>query len=289
MNGVPVKSEEIVDDEHDPIEEVYPIAVDRTKDTLRNLLLPFMNLAVMKLTAGEPGLRGLARLLGLPETYGIPNSWKKEEVGLVHNPDKPSTIAEFAVLHDVMRRQELSSYAATAEETGLQGSGLGEIGKEMERLEDFFRDHDPVRTFSGLHRVSDGRDGSPAIWTTEAEVSRIEGELELASVEHKLRELKKEWIKKQRMQDEIASLTNQIKLLQSKSSKAPSEKDGHVKNENAQRRSPSFSNSNWRQETHGNPGGAEVVPDPERPMGARRTKREKKRKKMRIRPYFGVC
>ena len=199
MNGVPVKSDEAIEDDYEGLEEVYPIALDRGKDTLKSLLLPFMNLAVMKLTAGEAGLVGLARLLGLPQAHGVPGSWKSGIVGLVHNPDKPSSIAEFAVLHDVMRRQERSKQIA-AQGLGLTEGDLTESGKEMERLEDFFRDHDPVRTFSGLHRVSDGRDGSPAIWTTEAEVSKIEGELELASVEHRLRELKKEWIKKQRVQ-----------------------------------------------------------------------------------------
>jgi hypothetical protein len=288
MNGTPVRSEDQGDDDFDEL--VYPITVDRSSDTLKRLLLPFINIAVMKLTAAE-GLSALAKLLGLPKSYGIPESWKSGKAGLVHRPDKPSSIAEFAVLHEVIRRQERAVTPGNL--GGLSQKDVAQSGDEMGRLEDFFRDYDPVRTFADLHRVSDGKEGSPAIWTTETEVNRIQSELQLASAEYKLRELKKEWIKRQKMQEEIQSLTQQVERLQGKSgTRQKTSKTGERVSFAGATKAPSMrmpksSNTAPSSEpynVHSDPT-SPVIFDPERAAEQRQTTR----KKMRFRPYFGVC
>jgi hypothetical protein len=284
MDGSPVRSEEGANSDYDEL--VYPIALDRSSELVRTLFLPFINIAVMKLTASE-GLGALGKLLGLPRSYGIPKSWESGKAGLVHRPEKPSTIAEFAVLHEVMIRQELASTPGS--QGSLSQKDVAEPGHELARLEDFFRDFDPVRTFADLHRVSDGKDGSPAIWTTEAEVNRIQSELELASAEYRLRELKKEWAKRQKMQEEIQHLSSEVERLQGKS---PRRAGSSVAG--GSRPTITFSTSTSAVKANSQNGvrlagsydsnDRAVIVDPER-ASEQRTKR----KKMRIRPYLGSC
>lgn len=279
MNGVPVRSEDRANLETDEL--VYPIALDRSNDAQLRLVLPFINIAVMKLTATE-GLPALAKLLGLPQSYGIPSCWRKGKAGLVHRPDKPSTIAEFAVLHEVMNRQGVSSAPGS---TGTLSHGdVVRTGEEMSRLEDFFRDLDPLRTFADLHRVSDGKEGSPAIWTTEAEVSRMQGELELASTEFKLRELKKEWIKRHKMQEEIQTLTNRVQYLRGNASSRELSGNGNSSSAPSTKPKPSDRTSNSIDYRINDPVSTLIL-DPERAAEQRR----EKRRKMRFRPYFGTC
>jgi len=276
MNGVPVRSEEDINDDLDEL--VYPIELDRTVNMLRTLLLPFMNVAVMKLTAAE-GLPALGKLLGLPHLKELPNSWLDGKAGLVHRPEKPSSIAEFAVLHEVMRRQEFSASPGSAT---LSHNDVAQSGDEMARLEDFFRGYDPVRTFADLRRVSDGKEGSPAIWTTEVEVNQMQSQLELASAEYKLRELKKEWIKRQKVQEEIQTLTNEIERLHGKSNLLNNRQDPSttllLNNERNSFPTQSFGQYNLEKESS-------VILHSERAA----EKRPTKRKKTRFRPYFGAC
>lgn len=293
MNGVPVCSEEGSDEDFDDL--VYPIALDKSLDTLRHLLLPFINVAVMKLTSAE-GLHALRKMLGIPRSYGIPKSWANGKSGLVHRLEKPSSIAEFAVLHEVMRRQEI---AATPGNASFSHKDVAKSGEEMAKLEDFFRDCDPVRTFADLHRVSDGKEGSPAIWTTEAEVNRMQSELQLASVEYKLSELKKEWFKRQKMQEEIQSLTDEVDRLKDKSSRRASRaRPGETEEINHSPSQPvsqpsirengTAANASrpLEQYSYATESESSVILDPER---AAENTRKKNRKKKRFRPYFGAC
>lgn len=277
MNGVPVRSEDRGNDDFDDL--VYPIAIDKSTTMLKSLFLPFINIAVMKLTASE-GLSALAKLLGLPKSYGVPESWESEAIGLVHRPEKPSGIAEFAVLHEVIRRQEMIATPGTV--GSLSKKDVSQTGDEMGRLEDFFRDFDPVRTFADLHRVSDGREGSPAIWTTETEVNRIQGELELASAEFKLRELKKEWIKRQKMQEEIQSLTDQVGRLQGKPVSRRSRSGNGRRSSSTKSKGNEDASADIYQISDSS---SPVIFDPERAAEQSQVKRQK----MRLRPYFGVC
>jgi len=223
----------------------YPILIDPGSHLLPGLFLPFMNIAVMSMTAIDR-FKGVARLLGIPSSYGVPDNWKETEPGLVHRVEKPSSVAEFAVLHDVIRKQERKAAMRSAKlknnssngfggggdieissvNTGSQSgfdysmgssvaSGSNSIDKafEMMQLEIFFREYDAMRIFSDLRRVTDGKENSPAIWTTDAVVAKIESEVELASVEMRLRELKKEWDRRDKLQKEIVTLTNRVKEI----------------------------------------------------------------------------
>lgn len=288
INGIPVHShvEASKDRIHD-IKHIYPISIDPSTSYLSRLFFPFMNLAVMKLTASG-GLRALADLLGLPPSYGIPRVWEDGIPGLVHNADKPSSIAEFSVLHEVFRKQLQVVMESPGSESGLSKADVEKPGEEMRHLEDFFRDNDPSRTFAGLLRVTDGSEASHAIWTTESEVSRIKADIEVASIEHKLRELKKEWIKKQKIQSEIQVLQGQVnKLKTAKMESVPSRRD---KNQSAQA-SPQSQTSkvatvdeypSWQPSS-------DVVFDPEQAAFNAKMKRERKRPTRRFRPFFGVC
>ena len=54
------------------------------------------------------------------------------------------------------------------------GEYLLKSSDEYVRLEEFFRRNDPTRCFAELRRVSDGRPKSPAFWTLETNVLRIQ-------------------------------------------------------------------------------------------------------------------
>ena len=245
-------------------EKMYPISVDTSTKYMAELFIPFMNIAVMKLTASG-GLEALANLLGLPPTYGVPSIWNDGVPGLVHNADKPSSIAEFAVLHEVFRKQD----------------DVAKSGDEMRYLEDFFRDFDPLRTFSDLHRVSDGKEDSSAIWTTEIEVSRLQGQLELASAEFALRELKRDWLKKQQIQKDIQLLqekVNRLKGIKTQAGNPSHQSSASIPQAASQSQvygqGSRMSSANFHPEQSGQ--GAIARP-------------ERKRPPRNFRPYFGVC
>ena len=205
----------------------YPIRVDPKLNYLHHFLIPFMNMTIMsQLAAG--GLKGLSRLLGIPESYGVPDSWLTVKAGLVHTRENPSSIAEFSVLQDVLRKQEKqsstpnttpSSSAASRVETDSEA--CMQVEGEMNTLETFFRQYDPMRIFCDLHRVCDGKDNSPGVWTTKEIVAHMQGEVELASMETRLRLLKKEYSKKMKLKEEIDILTSKVKSLQNGASDFP--------------------------------------------------------------------
>ena len=292
INGVPVCTEHLTADGTDKMTKAYPIRIDPTTSYLPNLFIPFMSLSVMKLTANG-GLSALANLLGLPPSYGVPRTWNDGIPGLVHKAERPSTIAEFFVLQDMFRKQQR---AAMGSDPRLSDDEVEKVGGEMRHLEDFFRDFDPIRTFSNLHRVSDGKEGSSAIWTTESEVSRIQGELELASAEYQLRELKKEWIKKQEIQKAIHVLQKQVDALrggtmgistplhklQSTNSLATPHSQANGKM-HAYLNMPDYPNKPTP------PSRTDIIFDPEQAAFDAKVQRERKRPQRKFRPYFGVC
>jgi len=217
---------------------IYPLRIDPSANLLQHLLLPFMNITVMTVIAVDR-MRGLARALGLPPSYGIPERWRESEPGLVHRRDKPSSVAEFAVLHDVIRKRERraalrrsqlgDSQSALSEEDGgssiatgsksgvlsatASDGGQGDGISEMRQLEMFFRDYDSMRIFSNLRRVSDGTDKGLAIWTTDEVVDKMQADVELASIETRLREIKRETIERDRLSDEAAALKRRARAI----------------------------------------------------------------------------
>ena len=62
--------------------------------------------------------------------------------------------------------------------------------------------------FSDLRRVSDGKSSSN--WTNEDAIWRINEEVELAALETRVRELKKEFFQKDKIALEIESLSAQL-------------------------------------------------------------------------------
>lgn len=124
-------------DDYGTDELVYPIALDQGRDIFKSPFLLSMNLAVMKLTAAE-GFTGLAKLLGMPTVFSMPSSWKSGKAGLVHRPDKPSSIAEFAILHEVMRKQGVGGNYCTPGSTTstVNVNDITGGGDEMARSED---------------------------------------------------------------------------------------------------------------------------------------------------------
>uniref|UniRef100_A0A7S4IR18 Protein kinase domain-containing protein n=1 Tax=Odontella aurita TaxID=265563 RepID=A0A7S4IR18_9STRA len=229
---------------------IYPLRIDPSANLLQHLLLPFMNITVMTAVSVDR-MRGLARALGLPPSYGIPERWRESEPGLVHRKDKPSSIAEFAVLHDVIRKRERRAAMRRAQMGesqqsggGSQGTGLGSGAgtenddgssfatgskfssisvdtaggandgiSEMRQLEMFFRDYDSMRIFSDLRRVSDGSDKGLAMWTTDEVVDRMQGEVELAGIETRLREIKREMAERERLAEEMAGLKRRARSI----------------------------------------------------------------------------
>lgn len=61
----------VVDDD----EKCYPIRLYPNPALLKNVFLPFMNIAVMRALANDK-CEGLASLLGLPPDFSIPDSWR---------------------------------------------------------------------------------------------------------------------------------------------------------------------------------------------------------------------
>jgi len=230
--GVPVSSQlgsSLVD-----ATSTYPLKITPQVNLLKKLFLPFMNLGVMTVTAVD-GLTSLLPLLGLPPDYGIHDSWKGAEPGLIHRSDQPASVAEFAVLQDMIKKKEVPNsndnnalcdddslnsalYISSGNSSTLDGDRSiadGRSGKsnnapsaQMRQLEVFYREYDPMRRFSDLRRVSDGK--SSAIWTTEGIVKQMKEEVELAQIESRLRDLKKEYLDKEKLKEEISCLSEQV-------------------------------------------------------------------------------
>lgn len=110
-NGVPViidrptRTISFTDDHLDDEDELYPIEIEPNTRHFQNFFIPFVNISMMSVTAKD-GLNSLKTLLGL--TSEIPQCWKDLSSGLIHKSDQPSSVAEFAVLQDVLRKQDFS-------------------------------------------------------------------------------------------------------------------------------------------------------------------------------------
>ncbi len=216
LTGSPVQSEDMVNYGDGASTTTYPIPIDVKDHLVEQLFLPFISLSFMKVTNVENGepLAALARFLGIPSAHGVPGIWRQTVSPFVHCREKPFSIAEFAVLHELLRRADLKQILESGTQEGASlNLDVLKTGEEMKRLEHFFRQKDPLRSFSDLRRVSDGREKSSAFWTSEVEVMRMQSDLELASIEFRLRELKKEWLGKQQVLAEIRVLHRQAQML----------------------------------------------------------------------------
>jgi len=223
-----------------PKDDVYPILIHHN---LLSVFLPFMNIACMANLALR-GTRGLAALIGL-KYENIPQEWN--DGVLIHyvpppaastvEPNSPtgagmqvlqeedilvqttSSVAEFAVLQDVLEKLDpphdpnahSSSSNHSASGSLASSSILSTNETHLRQLEGFFRERDQSRTFSGLRRLCNGR--APAIWTTLQVVKLIQDQALQASLEARLKMLKEEWLKREKLQVEIAYLSDQLRML----------------------------------------------------------------------------
>ena len=317
---------------------MYPLRIDPSANLFQHLLLPFMNITVMTLIAID-GFMGLAQALGLPRSYGIPDKWRAAAPGLVHKKDKPSIIAEFAVLHDVIRKRErraarkkaklngsfIGNADILSEEDGnsiATGSKSGMFSKadsvdglendgnsEMRQLEMFFRDYDSLRVFSDLRRVADGSEKGLAIWTTDDVVEQMQNDVELACIETRLRELKKEFSEQSKLQKEMSELRVRARQLRDPESlppaphiitnpDSPHRKTQSVSNRDIQflkkipptdprRKSMDDTNPNLTVTPSIQLTNPQTQSTPEKRKKMRTSNNGKQ--KLRIRPYFGVC
>ena len=228
-----------------PKDDVYPILIH---SSLLGTFLPFMNISCMAKLALN-GIEGLANLIGL-SYENIPQEWESDNMPLIHhykyststgnsnnasvnptNEDEAtgysmermaqscSSVAEFAVLQDVLEKLDptptpsnLSSAHSTSSGTTQQSySSNSSSSSRLRQLESFFRERDQSRTFSGLQRLCDGK--GPAIWTTQQVVQLMQDQALQASLESRLKHLKEEWLKREKLQVEIAFLSEQLRML----------------------------------------------------------------------------
>ena len=196
----------------------YPIQLEPNPKVIANVLLPFMNIVVMKALA-KGGFEGLANLLGLPPQHGIPESWLSTEPGLLHSSDNSASIEDFVILQKILRNDDLSAFRDdksisrsihsgmgsaydNASQLSLSALGLANIDLSpgdptvavipMTQLELLFRERDPDREFGKLKRITTGSPGSKTLglWTNIDTIRQLKGMVEIAGLEEQLRELK---------------------------------------------------------------------------------------------------
>lgn len=204
-------------------------------------------------------------------------------------------MAEFAVLQDVLRKQDYykssdKSYSGTlslrsrfldeqhnSNRTGLVSewtqTTAGGIS-EMSHLEIFFREYDPMRIFSGLQRVAGTKMDGLAIWTTPEVIAKFKDEVELASVEQRLRELKKELSRMDKLKAEVTSLNEQANMLRING-------EAGYNTHGSSTTTMSSSSGRWRINKSSS---STRRKKHERRKGTKNTKAN-----LRIRPFFGTC
>jgi len=201
----------------------YPIHLEPNPKLIANVLLPFMNIVVMKALATNK-LEGLAMLLGLPPSVGIPESWRSTEPGLLHSIDNSASIEDFVSLQKILRKDDLvdflddasvysranlsqsqrsgiSSACDNASFVSISALGLANFDLSpgdpavaaipMTQLELLYRERDPDREFGKLRRVTSGSlRKSPGLWTNMDTIRELKSMVEIAELEEQLRELK---------------------------------------------------------------------------------------------------
>ena len=233
-------------------ENCYPIEIVPHIDAFSQVFLPFMELTLMSVTAIH-GLEGLMLLLGLPPSHKIPDSWKKESVGLIHKKtaSNTSSIVEFATMQKVLRSDErfismaMQQSNILSEEkmeskvnklpkemsTILSGGSVGFVDDEdsndlLRHLEAFYNAYDPEESFAGLHRICDPKmTTSIGIWTQYEISEELRNQIEMEQVEARRRLLEKEIEEKQKMQSELETLNQRIQYLKQIKRKTSDDED----------------------------------------------------------------
>jgi hypothetical protein len=192
---------------------LYPIHLDPNPKQIVNVLLPFMNIVVMKALASK-GFDGLATLLGLPPNLGIHESWRPSEPGLLHSKDSSASIEEFASLQRIVRNdghvsrddtsQSYHSGSNASNDAGnfslsslclidmdLSPGDPAIAGIPMEMLELLYRERDPDRQFGKMRRVtSANQSNNLGLWTSAEAIRQMLSMVEIAELEERLTEVK---------------------------------------------------------------------------------------------------
>jgi hypothetical protein len=190
-------------------DDTYPIRLREGDQEFRNILLPFMSIAVMVATAND-GLCGVSRLLGIYNEK-IPNSWKDCTLGLVHEQTNigRSSIIQFATLQAIIRRED------TIFNSRNPGSSLlmdvSKNASELVSLESFYQRHDSLGVFAALHRRNEETDESLVFWTQE-EVSTTtsRSQQEFSDTLKRLEELQNEISESRKLEEEVVKLNKRL-------------------------------------------------------------------------------
>lgn len=190
----------------------YPIKLIEDDEELRNILLPFVNIAVMVATAND-GLCGLARLLGI-DAVVIPDSWKECTLGLVHKQKQfgRSSIVEFATLQGIIRKQYGNNAGNPTSFNLLQPSSqdTSDSNSELGSLESFYQRHDPLGFYAALHRLPEATDGGLVFWTQDNDPTTIRSQQEFSDAIKRLEELQDEISERRKLEEEVMKLNKRL-------------------------------------------------------------------------------
>jgi hypothetical protein len=226
----------------------YPIQLETNPKLIANVFLPFMNIVTMKALARD-GFEGLASLLGLPPSMGIPEAWRMSEPGLLHNLDNCASIEDFVILQKILRKNDANPFAdnmsvssrsymnqsfhsglgSAQDNSVLSISRLGLANMDLSpgdpaisaipiaQLELLFRERDPDREFGGMRRVTHGSSVSSrkrlGLWTNVETIKQFKGLVGLAEIEEQLRDLRQDLEKGKQSSDQYARLLNERAIL----------------------------------------------------------------------------
>lgn len=213
-------------------QDLYPIQI-KDSNVVRNVMMPFINMSMMS-TIATFGMEGVAKLVGLPTTSNIPQSWIKCSLSLIQQESSiydDSSIVDVATLQEILRKKDSFytglSFSSTdsIEEEKVQHSNLNDNlveGLELLQLEIFYNEQDIMGSYAGLHRQYDDADDSTIIWTSHVidGHTRCEtGSKDYVQTIERLNELQQEIVKKKRMEGEILILISKIKHMKMKAEK----------------------------------------------------------------------
>ncbi|KAL3823545.1 LOW QUALITY PROTEIN: hypothetical protein ACHAXA_002886 [Cyclostephanos tholiformis] len=221
-------------------DDLYPIRLDPNSKQIENVFIPFMNIVVMK-ALGSKGFTGLATLLGLPPNFGIHESWRSSEPGLMHNMNNSASIEEFVSLQRIVRNCDHVLHGdASSNQSGASASNdsagnlsqlkrasfsiddmdlsLGDssiAGIPMELLELLFREHDPEREFNKMRRVtSAGQIKNRGLWTSLESIRQMQSIVEIAELGGHLSEWQLTLDRAKTTPSEYAQFSSRIRTME---------------------------------------------------------------------------
>ena len=202
-----------------------------------------MNIAVMKALARD-NFEGLSKLLGLPPTFGIPESWKASESGIIHSLDTSDSLEEFVSLQSSLRKKDLEAFlddesVACSSLAESVHSGISSVYEEgsiafsvfgstsiafsqgnpaltivpMVQLELLLRKFDSDRLFGGLRHVSGGEKNNLGIWTSEETIQQWKSEEEMVDLEEQLQQLKSDLDKRKEADIQLKQVLSRLESV----------------------------------------------------------------------------